>query len=106
MKKYNFLFDQDGKQIYYYEKEESESLVENKSFIIFLYVGIFILLIVIGLLGYYLFKLIKQRKKMLYELDDEFDYNADSNNEDNKNMNKDKKDEFYKFEETSKKNIF
>ena len=106
MKKYNFLFDQDGKQIYYYEKKESESLVENKSFIIFLYIGIFILLIVIGLLGYYLFKLIKQRKKMLYELDDEFDYNADSNNEDNKNMNKDKKDEFYKFEETSEKNKF
>ena len=32
--------------------------------------------IVIGILVYCLMKILKERKKMLYELDDEFDYNA------------------------------
>ena len=88
MKKYNFIFDQDGKQILYYDKEEESNLnnlVGNKTFVYFLWGGIIILLIIIGFLSYYLMKLIKERKKRLYELDDEFDYNAE--NSDNKGGN-------------------
>ena len=87
MKKYNFLFDQDGKQILYYNDNDSKSIVGNKNFVYLIWGGIGILLIVIGFLSYYLMKLLKERKKRLYELDDEFDYNTNGNLNDEKNEN-------------------
>ena len=88
MKKYNFLFDQDGKQILYYNKVETPrdtitQIFESKTFLYFLYGGIGVLLIVIGFLVYYLVRILKERKKKLYELEDEYDYvenNGDKNN--------------------------
>lgn len=44
---------------------------------------IIILLAIIGALSYYLMKLVKERKKRLFELEDEFDYNSGENNENN-----------------------
>ena len=35
MKKYNFVFDEDNSQIIYYDKSESKSIVEKKSFVYF-----------------------------------------------------------------------
>ena len=90
MKKYNFLYDQDGKQIFYYDKDNNEktngsgkSFVGNKTFVYFIWIGIIILLAIIGGLSYYLMKLVKERKKRLFELEDEFDYNSGENNENN-----------------------
>ena len=91
MKKYNFLFDQDGKQILYYENNDnnnikSKSILGNKTFVYCLWVGLVILLIIIIFLVNYLMKLIKERKKKLYELEDDFDYieNSGDNNKNNK----------------------
>ena len=91
MKKYNFLFDQDGKQILYYDKENdisnSNTFIGNKTFVYILWIGIGVLIIIIGILIYILTKILKKRKKILYELDDEFDYvenSGDNNNEKNK----------------------
>ena len=90
MKKYNFLYDQDGKQIFYYDKDNNDktngsdkSIVGNKTFVSFIWIGIIILLAIIGGLSYYLMKLVKERKKRLFELEDEFDYNSGENNENN-----------------------
>ena len=87
MKKYNFLFDQDGKQILYYDQNvdvnDSKSFVGNKTIVILLWIGVFVFLIVISILVYCLMKILKERKKMLYELDDEFDYNAGGDNNNN-----------------------
>ena len=90
MKKYNFLYDQDGKQIFYYDKDNNDkangsdkSIVGNKTFVFFIWIGIIILLAIIGALSYYLMKLVKERKKRLFELEDEFDYNSGENNENN-----------------------
>ena len=94
MKKYNFLFDQDGKQILYYDKNfdlggDNNSVVGNKTFVIILWIGVFILVIIIGVLVYCLMKILKERKKMLYELEDEFDYieNSGDKNGNGKNNN-------------------
>ena len=94
MKKYNFLFDQDGKQIFYYDKnfdlgDDNNSVVGNKTFVIMLWIGVFILVIIIGVLVYFLTKILKERKKMLYELEDEFDYNSGDNNSNNNNNTND-----------------
>ena len=72
MKKYNFLYDQDGKQIFYYDKDNNDkangsdkSIVGNKTFVFFIWIGIIILLAIIGALSYYLMKLVKERKKII-----------------------------------------
>ena len=93
MKKYNLLYDQDGKQILYYSKDNddtindnSKSFVGNKTFVYFIWGGIIVLLIIIAILSYYLMKAIKERKKRLYELEDDFDYKGENNkNEENIN---------------------
>ena len=92
MKKYNFLFDQDGKQILYYNNNEnikSKNILGNKTFVYYIWGGLGILLIIIIFLIYYLMKLIKERKKKLYELEDEFDYieNSGDKNGNGKNNN-------------------
>ena len=89
MKKYNLLFNQDGKEILYYNKKIStnNNIVGNKKIVFLLWGGIIVLLLIIGFLSYYLMKLVKERKKRLYELEDEFDYNSgDNNNNDNKKI--------------------
>ena len=112
MKKYNFLFDQDGKQILYYDKNfdlggDNNSVVGNKTFVIMLWIGVFILVIIIGVLVYCLMKILKERKKMLYELEDEFDYNSgDNNNNNNNNTNDDKKKKGISFEGDDNENKF
>lgn len=66
MIKYNFVFDQDAKQILYYDKQDTgaiNSMLGSKTFIILLWGGIFILIIIIGFLSYILYRLIKERKK-------------------------------------------
>lgn len=77
IKKYNFLFDQDGKQILYYNEKENDvinNFFSSKTFVYLLWSGIFILLIIIGFLIYYLTRVLKERKKRIFELEDEFDY--------------------------------
>ena len=94
MKKYNFLYDQDGKQILYYDQEgenknnrKSKIVVGNKTFVYFIWGGVIVLLIIIGVLSYFIMKLIKDRKKRLYELDEDFDYKSGENkNENNINI--------------------
>ena len=90
MKKYNFLFDQDGKQILYYNEntnDNSKDIFGNKTFIYILWGGIGILLIIIGFLVYCLVRVLKERKKRLFELEDEFDYvENNSNKNDNRNI--------------------
>ena len=88
IKKYNFLFDQDGKQILHYIQEGKKvSGVIKKNYLYFIWSGIGVLLIVIAILSYVLLKLIKERKKKLYELEDEFDYNSGESINDNQNKN-------------------
>ena len=53
----------------------------------FIWGGIFVLLIIIGFLSYYTMKLIKERKKRLYELEDDYDYKSGENNKDENNIN-------------------
>lgn len=89
MRKYNnFVFDQDGKQILYYDKQDASTInnmLGSKTFIFLLWGGILILLIIIGFLSYFLYRLIKERKKKLYELDDDFDYVAGGDKQEKKN---------------------
>jgi hypothetical protein len=105
MKKYNFLFDQDGKQILYYNKVETPrdtitQIFESKTFLYFLYGGIGVLLIVIGFLVYYLVRILKERKKTLYELEDEYVY-VENNGDKNNSVN-----DAFKFEGEADENKF
>lgn len=100
MKKYNFLYDQDGKQILYYSKDNNDkvndntkSIVGNKTFVYFIWGGIIVLLIIIGVLSYYLMKLVKERKKRLYELEDEFYYKSGENKQNENNISAQPKSE-------------
>ena len=56
MKKYNLLFDQDGKEILYYNEKSNinNSVIGNKKFVFFLWGGIVVLLVIIGILTYFL----------------------------------------------------
>ena len=96
MKKYNFIFDEDGIQIMYYEKEEeSENLIEKKNFVYFIWGGIAVLIVIIATLAFVLMKYFKQRKKKMFELEDDFEYTGEENNDDKKqNIN----DNNFKFE--------
>ena len=105
IKKYNFLFDQDRKQILYYDKENdignsSNNIIGNKTFVYILWIGIGVLIIIIGILVYILTKVLKNRKKLLYELEDEFAYVENSG--DNKNV----KNDAFKFEGDENENKF
>ena len=96
MKKYNFIFDEDGIQIMYYEKEEEgENLIEKKNFVYFIWGGIAVLIVIIATLAFVLMKYFKQRKKKMFELEDDFEYTGEENNDDKKqNIN----DNNFKFE--------
>ena len=103
MKKYNFAFDEDGSQIIYYEKEEN-NIIENKNFLIFLWVGIAVLLIIIGVLAFVLVKFVKKRKKKMFELDDEFEYTSGDKNSENNDTSDNNK--AFKFEGEEGENKF
>ena len=103
MKKYNFAFDEDGNQIIYYEKEEN-NIIENKNFLIFLWVGIAVLLIIIGVLAFVLVKFVKKRKKKMFELDDEFEYTSGDKNSENNDTSDNNK--AFKFEGEEGENKF
>ena len=109
MKKYNFVFDEDGKQILYYEPIESPSIMETKNFAVFIWIGIGVLVVIIGVLIFVLTRILKERKKLMYELEDDFDYTTgDNNNEEKKNENGDNnaEDKVFKFEGDEGENKF
>ena len=113
MKKYNFLFDEDGKQILMYEKEDEEenkkNLIGNKNFVYFIWGGIVVLVIIIGVLIFVLTKIIKKKRKKLYELEDDFYYNSEENNnneESKRNDNENKNEKIFKFEGDENENKF
>ena len=113
IKKYNFLFDEDGKQILMYEKEDEEenkkNLIGNKNFVYFIWGGIVVLVIIIGVLIFVLTKIIKKKRKKLYELEDDFYYNSEENNnneESKRNDNENKNEKIFKFEGDENENKF
>ena len=108
MKKYNFIFDEDGKQILFYDVEENNYLIENKNFIYFIWGCVVFLIIVIAFLSFFLTKLVKERKKKMFELEDDFDYttengNLEEQNDSNKSNNINK---IFKFEGNEGENKF
>ena len=110
MKKYNFFFDEDGLQILFYEKEEKkQDLIGSKNFVYLIWIGIGVLVVIIGVLIFILTKLIKERKKKMFELEDDFDYNSgeNNNNDGQKNNNGENNNEkIFKFEGDENENKF
>ena len=106
MKKYNFIFDEDGNQILFYEKEENETIMENKTFAIFIWVGIGILVAIIGVLIFVLMKFFKERKKKMFELEEDFDYTTDDKNNEEKKDDINNSDKVFKFEGEEGENKF
>ena len=110
MKKYNFFFDEDGLQILFYEKEEKkQDLIGSKNFVYLIWIGIGVLVVIIGVLIFVFTKLIKERKKKMYELEDDFDYNSgeNNNNDGQKNNNGENNNEkIFKFEGDENENKF
>ena len=107
MKKYNFIFDEDGKQILYYEKEENDKLMGSKNFVYFIWSGIGVLIIIIGILLFVLIRSVKEKKKRLYELEDDFDYTTGEGNiEDGKRKGNNNEDKTFKFEGDEEENKF
>ena len=96
LKKYFFTFNQDTKMIGFYNENlpggkknntnDNSFLIKNKVYLIFI---IFVLIIIFGLLGFYLGKLLYDnvRRKRINELDDNYQYNSNEylNNDDNEN---------------------
>lgn len=82
LKKYNLLFDQDGKQILFYDKEEEiideQEEKSSKNFLIIIWIGIGILSILVIILIVFFVKKYKERKKKVYELEDDFDYSSEN----------------------------
>jgi len=110
MKKYNFFFDEDGLQILFYEKEEKkQDLIGSKNFVYLIWIGIGVLVVIIGVLIFVLTKLIKERKKKMFELEDDFDYNSGENNNNegqNNNDSKNNNEKIFKLEGDENENKF
>ena len=106
MKKYNFIFDEDGNQILYYEQVENETIMENKTFAIFIWVGIGVLVAIIGVLVFVLMKFFKERKKKMFELEEDFDYTTDDKNNEEKKDDINNTDKVFKFEGDEGENKF
>ena len=93
LKKYFFTFNQDTKMIGYYNSDlpggKKINLNNyNKSFL-FIGLSLSVLIIIFGLLGFFFGKLVydKVRKKRINEVDDNYDYNPQEDNENNKENN-------------------
>ena len=106
MKKYNFIFDEDGNQILYYEQVENETIMENKTFAIFIWVGIGVLVAIIGVLVFVLMKFFKERKKKMFELEEDFDYTTDDKNNEERKDDINNSDKVFKFEGDEGENKF
>jgi hypothetical protein len=92
LKKYFFTFNQETKMIGYYNIDlpgGKKKIISNGNTKIFLFIGIFALVIIFGFLGFFLGKLVydKVRKKRINEVDDIYDYNPQENNEINQGNN-------------------
>ena len=92
LKKYFFTFNQETKMIGYYNIDlpgGKKKKINNDKTKIYLFVGIFVLVIIFGFLGFFLGKLVydKVRKKRINEVDDNYDYNPQENNENNQGNN-------------------
>ena len=100
IKKYSFMFDQDKKQIYYihfrnddsaaddeYQNDKSNNDINNntrKDNKIYIYLSIIIIFIIIaGIVGFIFGRKIweKHRKRKAFELDDNYDYTKENDNE-------------------------
>ena len=102
VKKYSFMFDQDKKQIYYihygtnsdneYEKDKIDNDKNNnagKNNKIYIYLSIIIIFIIVaGIVGFIFGRKIweKHRKRKAFELDDNYDYTKENDNEYNSNI--------------------
>ena len=102
VKKYSFMFDQDKKQIYYihygtnsdneYEKDKIDNDKNNnagKNNKIYIYLSIIIIFIIVaGIVGFIFGRKIweKHRKRKAFELDDNYDYTKENDNEYNTNI--------------------
>ena len=106
MKKYNFIFDEDGKQILYYEQEEKDGLIKSKNFAALIWGGIGLLIIVIAVLIFVLTRVAKERKKKMFELEDDFDYTTGEGNKQEKKDNYNNINKIIKFEGDEEENKF
>ena len=87
LKKYFFTFNQESKMIGYYNENLPRGKKTNnnsKSFNYILFGVVVILIIIFGILGFFVGKFVydKIRKKRVNEIDDNFDYNPQQNNND------------------------
>lgn len=113
MKKFNFIFDEDGKQVIYYEQAEIDNVFENKTFVYFIWIGVGILVIIIAVLIFFLSKYLKERKKRKFELEDDYDYVTEEGKIEEKNDsinsnngNNSNKEKIFKFEGDEGENKF
>ena len=85
--KYKFVFNQDKKEIGFYNTNYLEEKNETKNYMIYIKIIIFVVLSIIFLfLGIKIGKMLnKSRKKRANELTDDYEYYSDSNNENNIN---------------------
>ena len=100
LKKYNLTFNHDTRMIGYYNvdlpggknngENEEKSPEQNIFNSIYTWIGIFLIIVIFGILGFFLGKYIydKVRKKRMNEIDDNFVYNSKQNNEDENENNK------------------
>ena len=92
LKKYFFTFNQDSKMIGYYNENlpGGKTKINNNNTIKYiLFIVVPILIIIFGILGFFVGKFVYDtiRKKRINEIDDNYDYNPqqDNNDEDKKN---------------------
>lgn len=100
LRKYNLTFNHDTRMIGYYNvdlpggknngENEEKSPEQNIFNSIYTWIGIFLIIVIFGILGFFLGKYIydKVRKKRMNEIDDNFVYNSKQNNEDENENNK------------------
>ena len=80
--------------------------MENKTFAIFIWVGIGVLVAIIGVLVFVLMKFFKERKKKMFELEEDFDYTTDDKNNEEKKDDINNTDKVFKFEGDEGENKF
>ena len=79
----------------------------SKNFVYFIWSGIGVLIIIIGILLFVLIRSVKEKKKRLYELEDDFDYTTGEGNiEDGKRKGNNNEDKTFKFEGDEEENKF
>ena len=94
LQKYSFTFNPETKMIGYYNfdlpggKNKNNTNIKEENYFknAFVWVGIIVVIIIFGVLGFFIGKFVydKVRKKRMNEVDDNFDYNPQKNKDDNK----------------------